>query len=451
MQHCTKRTLGRAVRLSMITHREGRSVVLPQGLSAVKKAGSARLKSIFESRGGFVVAHFLHWLLWAASSLIPKPRGRAGARAGTAIVCPPGGGNIGDQALVESAAWNSASPVTLVVRSESNYGIPGWLTDKNVNTLELPQLLYGVKPSHFRDVLRFMAIARRSKSVVFIGADIMDGRYSAAASVNRWSLALLASACGADTSVLGFSWNASPSASSQAGLLKADGDAALWVRDPVSLQRTRELGASRVRMCADIVFAHPVLQLPSECGQLPESIDRFTQSGDYAVVNASGFIGSDNHIVVQYRAIVEMLREAGLSVVLLPHVMRGFSDLDCLRQFHLEDGRSLLIDSLLSPAQVAALARGARLVVTGRMHLAVLASLVRTPVLTLATQGKVDGLYELLERPEWVLDSRSDFSKQVLKALDEVGSSNLAYPTECAYNNVKELARLPFVRSSEPR
>lgn len=400
-----------------------------------------------EGSTGFYYVHFVHRMLmlgswpWFRVTRIPPE-----TRSGIVIVCPPGGGNIGDQALVESAAWNVDEPVTLIVRAESNIEIPRWLAARGIVKIALPRLLYGMTFAHLMDVVRFIAIARRSTSVMIIGADIMDGRYSAMASLNRWSLALLARSSGANTSVLGFSWNSSPHASCETGLLKADESISLWLRDPVSHRRVKALGAKNAKQCSDIVFAHPARELPLEFRKLPDSILKETQKyGGYAIVNASGYIGTDDHVISEYQSIVQMFADAGLGVVFLPHVMRGASDLECLRRLNdLCEGRSVLVDHLLSPAQVGELATGARLVVTGRMHLAVLSSLARTSVLTLATQGKVDGLYELLERPDWVLDSQTDFSGQVGQAMTEVIATDFKFPRVEALQKIQTMAHAPF-------
>lgn len=405
-------------------------------------------KAFLESSTGFHLIHGSHLLLWRLfpSSSLRLRRSSADARQGVLIVCPPGGGNIGDQALVESAAWNSEGPVTLVVRNESNYAIPQWLAEKKITTVPFVDLLYGVGFKHLRDVVRFLAIARRSVSVVIIGADIMDGNYKTIASVNRWSLAVLARRCGARASVIGFSWNSIPRESSKAGLLKADKSVKLWVRDPISLRRVQEAGAATAQLCSDIVFGHPAADGDPGLNNIPEDVAAQVRAcPEYAILNASGYIGDDDNVSSEYRSIVKMLQSAGVGVVLLPHVMRGSSDFDCLRRLHEScDGQLILIDRLLTPAQVTRLASEAKLVVTGRMHLAVLASMAGTPVLTLATQGKVDGLYELLGRPDWVLDGRTQFSTTVNSAFVEANESDFDFPGDDALSRIRHLSRRPF-------
>jgi polysaccharide pyruvyl transferase WcaK-like protein len=348
--------------------------------------------------------------------------------------------------LAESAAWNSEQPVTLIARTNSSFELPEWLAERDVSVVAMPHLLYGLGRKHLAEVLKFVQLVEKSRAVVILGADVMDGRYNAIASVNRWSLALLARAGGATSSVLGFSWNSSPNGSSVAGLRKAGASVQLWVRDPASLARVESLGAVDADLCADIVFAHPAPTLPAQFGILPSNITRrMPASGDYAIVNASSYVGSDQHVTSEYRSILKKFEIDGTTVIFLPHVMRLGSDLECLRPlFNAFSGTAVLVDELLTPTQVAHLVKNAKIVITGRMHLAVLSALVRTPVLTMSTQGKVDGLYELFGRPDWVLEAGKKFSERVIIAIEELSSSDDAFPSDQAMNNIRELSCRPF-------
>lgn len=422
-------------------------VLLSKYVRPLRKHAGARFRTVIASSVGFHYVHSIHRLVLLILLLSTRiRRNRKTQRKGVVIICSPGGGNIGDQALTESASWNSVGPITLVMRNESNFDLPEWLAVREIAKIALPDLLYGLGLRHLRELVRFLRITQTCNSVIIIGADIMDGCYNTTASLNRWSLAILAQACGAKTSVLGFSWNATPRASSKAGMLRADGVATLWIRDPASYDRARALGARHVKLCADIVFAHPARELSTEYKRLPDFIARALESfQSYAIINASSFVGDNDHVRAEYRKMVDDFHRAGVGIVFLPHVMRKGSDLDCLLPLYKEfDGAAILIDTLLTPAQIGELTSGARIVVAGRMHLAVLSSLARTPVLTLATQGKVDGLYELLGRPEWVLESQSEFSERVQKAHSEIATSSFNFPQSDAFEKIRDLARIPF-------
>lgn len=427
---------------------QGKSTILTtQVLRSLTHKCKRYAKLIFEHQAGFYFFHFLHRVT-GDLTILPnlKHRRFAGQRDGTVIICPPGGGNIGDQALAESAAWNSRGRISMLVRNSSDYTLPLWLSSRQISIIETPHLLYGTSFLHFRDVWRFALLARRSESVKIIGADIMDGSYQPRASMLRWSIAALASSCGASASILGFSWNAAPIASSVAGLNFANKRVALWARDPVSYQRLQKWGATHVRQCADIVFAHPVRSLPGQFRELPESVEQqIRELNNYVIINASGLIGAEAHVIGEYRSIIRFFHNEGVPVILLPHVTRSASDIECLRLLHnMTCRKSVLVETLLTPAQIAELTSAALLVVTGRMHLAVLSAAMETPALTLSTQGKVEGLYELLERPHWALNSSSKFSLEVRNAYKEIVTTHARFPSEDASIKLRRLSVAPF-------
>lgn len=76
-----------------------------------------------------------------------------------------------------------------------------------------------------------------------------------------------------------------------------------------------------------------------------------------------------------------------------------------------------VVSELLRPLQVRKLAREAEAVVTGRMHLSILALSVGTPAIVLSTQGKVSGLMTRVGHPEWCVEPVPGMSKDAIAAL----------------------------------
>lgn len=176
----------------------------------------------------------------------------------------------------------------------------------------------------------------------------------------------------------------------------------LFVRDPVSLARLHSDGVDSCMQTADIVF-----NLDVSAAVDPPGIPVWT---NHVVVNASGLVGKRNESQTSiYVAMISALREVGLSVILLPHVIRGGGDdLAALREIYSEfeaDNNVFLIDRLLSPYEVLGVVDGARTIVSGRMHLSVLALLSGVPAVTVSTQGKVEGLMDLFETRELFVSS----------------------------------------------
>jgi polysaccharide pyruvyl transferase WcaK-like protein len=66
------------------------------------------------------------------------------------------------------------------------------------------------------------------------------------------------------------------------------------------------------------------------------------------------------------------------------------------------------------------LAARAALTVTGRMHLAVMSLMHAVPAITLASQGKVEGLMQLFSTPELCVVAGPGFATAVIEVVDRV-------------------------------
>jgi colanic acid/amylovoran biosynthesis protein len=188
------------------------------------------------------------------------------------------------------------------------------------------------------------------------------------------------------------------------------------LRDPISAQRAEADGILGVERTADIVFA-------------ARTVDRsaaapFLDVGkDIALVNVSGLISRDLDQVAEYVAVVDHLRGLDLHVVILPHVSRSKGDdmLACAAVAERVGDRDVtFIAELLAPAQVRGLTELAVITVTGRMHLAVMSLWNGKPAITLATQGKVEGLMEMVDTRELCVVPRVGFSRTVIDIIDQV-------------------------------
>ena len=305
------------------------------------------------------------------------------------LLAAPGMGNIGDEAMLEAFVKNVRGEVAIVVRSDADYptaSIPAKVT-------HLPSLFYGSPFRAALDIWRYARIVRGARSVSLVGADIMDGAYSADASVRRALAVKYAARSGANARVLGFSWNENP-ASSALKSLKAAARAGvlLFPRDPASAARLTAAGCANLEQTSDIVFTS------SDTTPLPTEIS--IPGNDFAVVNASSFVARGVDSTQSYIELIDSLHSFGLHVVLLPHVVRDGGDPTILREIYDSLGddqkkKTLLIDRKLAPAQVRFLASKARLVVTGRMHLSVMSLRLGTPTAVVGTQGKVEGMMEM--------------------------------------------------------
>src|SRR4051794_22303925 len=104
------------------------------------------------------------------------------------LIAPPGGGNVGDQAMVQAFLENTSGPVVLVVSAADALRIPAPFADR-VRVEPLPALLYGSGAKHRAAIASLAATLRSARTLSVVGADIMDGAYVPRASVARAAIA----------------------------------------------------------------------------------------------------------------------------------------------------------------------------------------------------------------------------------------------------------------------
>ncbi len=306
------------------------------------------------------------------------------ASAPAVLLAPPGGGNIGDEAMVASFIKNTPGEVLVVVRRRADIRILSTVENR-VSVVEMPHLFYRRSLRALVDLGRYWRLLGHARSVALVGADIMDGAYNEDASVARAQALELARRRGLDVRVLGFSWNGTASARATHHLRRAsESGVIMCVRDEFSLARIVRDGISSTRQVSDVVFA--LFGDPSE-QDLPQR--------DRVIVNASGLVARDGNMTSTYANVCSDLVSRGYSVTLLPHVIRGGGDdLAACRAVagRLPAGTVEVVEGLLSPFEVYDLCRRAALVVSGRMHLGVIGLCAGAVPVLISTQGKVEGL-----------------------------------------------------------
>ncbi|MBB6390270.1 polysaccharide pyruvyl transferase family protein [Microbacterium thalassium] len=335
---------------------------------------------------------------------------------GHVVLAPPGRGNIGDQALVEAFVEAVEGPVTVIVRAPDDIDIPERLAPR-MRTVALPALVYGSAVGRARDLRRLNSAVAGAATFAILGADIMDGAYVARASVGRALLARRFAELGWDCRVIGFSWNAAPAAVALDALRSADrAGSVLYVRDPRSAERARGDGL-RAQDSADIVFT----AASRDPGVVDRLLPDLAPEEPLALVNASGLVGAR---LGGYADAIRRLRESGRRVLIVPHVSRhGADDIPlctALADVFAADAGVVLVPELLTPPEIRSLGARASVVVTGRMHLAVMSLTAGTPALTVATQGKVEGLMDLFGTPELCIAPGDDFDHDLPAAVQAV-------------------------------
>lgn len=365
---------------------------------------------------------------------------RGGDPAGPhVVITAPGGGNIGDQALFEAFVENIEGRIVAVTSSNESVDVPAAAADR-VEVLVLPELVYGHGRARGHELERFARMVGRAASLSVIGADIMDGRYKLRASVNRSNLAAAVAALGIDTRIIGFSWNGEARFAARRALVSASTNGVVpMLRDPVSARRAAADGVRNIRETADIVFAADTVDTSST-----SFVAGVTKP--IALVNVSGLISRTFSQDEEFELIIGHLRATGHHVILLPHVSRPKGDdlVACQSVYERVDAEDVtFVRELLTPAQIRGLTSVASITITGRMHLAIMTLWSGKPAITLATQGKVEGLMALVGAPELCVVPRAGFGGEVVAAIQAtIGADSSARRSIAeALPAVKELAR----------
>ncbi|WP_394524449.1 polysaccharide pyruvyl transferase family protein [Paenarthrobacter nicotinovorans] len=370
-------------------------------------------------------------------------------RAGHAILNSPGSGNIGDQAMFESFVGNVPGNIVAIVKSKDAYALPGATDRDRVEFFVMPNLIYSKSFRHYADLWRLGRRIRRVETFSVMGADIMDGGYGTHSSMVEWNIAKTIQESGIPARVLGFSWNGrAPQEVTKLARLAGNAGVRVLARDPDSHDRLVADGITGVVQATDMVFSFGATR--SDAPQLEAAEATSELHGKLAIVNVSGLIGRSMEQEDEYDHLLGTLESLGYTCVLLPHVSHSnvddISATKKLREVSAPAKRSVFVDRLLTPSEVSALVERAHVVVTGRMHLSILALSAKKPVIVLATQGKVSGLMSLFEVPEHCIEPAEGFGPKISELLISLEADRDAVVTRLSSNlrNVQRLSALNF-------
>jgi len=368
-------------------------------------------------------------------------------RVSHVVLASTGNRNIGDQAMLESYIANVEGHIDVIATSRSTYQIPD-SANTRVRLHILDGLANGRRRSRARDLATFQALISEAMSFSVIGADLMDAGYQLRGPSLSWALATGAALAGIDTRVLGFSWGERVPETIVAAARRASAAGVqLFARDPDSAARLTQDGVTGVTEVVDIVFTLPGVDVDTPEW---EHLHRAYEAGqEIGYLNISGLIAARIDLRDDYVKVVNAMRDLGLRVVLVPHVDNaGGSDIAAGREFAAYCARQGspvdTIDRLLAPRQVRAIAGLGKVVVTGRMHLGILAISAGTPAMVLSTQGKVSGLLGRIGHPEWCLEPVHGFSDSVTRQLSTILEGSAATDLKARLPDLRLAAGLNF-------
>lgn len=257
------------------------------------------------------------------------------------------------------------------------------------------------------DLFRFVTLASHFETFILVGADCVDGFYSESRSVRRIQLAGLAAKLGVSSSIVGFSFNATPAPSSIAAFSALPASVAVVARDALSARRLQGHTGRNVQLGADLAFlleAHESERLAPVVGWI--SGERH-QGRVVLAINANALIARwvagatlETLITAYEEALTIAAARSGLSYVFVSHDLRGEHNDAAIAAQILERlpaevrKHTLSVSPNHSAAEVKALAGCVDAALTGRMHFAIACLGRGVPVLCISYQDKTEGLYE---------------------------------------------------------
>ncbi|WP_165067510.1 polysaccharide pyruvyl transferase family protein [Marisediminicola senii] len=367
-----------------------------------------------------------------------------------ALIAATGGGNLGDQAMLETFLDETAGlERSIFVQSRSAVDVTSAFGRSGADDLvAMPGLTHGFGLRHFTSLYRFGRLLSSFATLFVVGADVMDGAYSDKASRTRWLIAKVAADRGVKVAVLGFSWNGKPTRGAREAMRRASkSNVTMYARDPLSATRLREDGSTSVVEAADTVFLYSRRDEDSREAQLVAQARRAGKR--IALVNASGLVASSTSQVGAYASAIQLLQRLNYAVFMVPHVDRApRSDTSAIAAImtSIPDSAKPTVIEMTNPSIVRTMALGADLVITGRMHLAVIALSCGVPAAVIATQGKVMGLLELFSLTDLCLEPGATLEQEMLSRIhlinDRIGG--VRNEIQRALPHVKQLAERNF-------
>lgn len=342
--------------------------------------------------------------------------GRRNQVSTAVILASPGGMNLGDQAMLESAVANLSGPVSVFLCDPNSYDLDQLGKPVDIGT-------WGSLLSH-RNINRFRqayALGRhlpRNSTLFAIGADMMDGGYSPATSGRIWQIAAAVRLSGARARILGFSWKGRVADRvRRAARIAVALGVEVATRDVDSHDRFANEIDSVTLNASDIVFATPPLALGNPISRIQSLLSKLDTDRPIAVLNVSALIAERYDYLEEHRCVVDALLTNGWQVILLPHVWNPSSDDRVVVRALFESLESRdsvhLMSEALSVAQERTLLSTVDLVVTGRMHLAVLSLLEGVVPIVISTQGKVSGLLKFFDLEDHCIDFSEGYGSRI--------------------------------------
>ncbi len=396
------------------------------------------------------------------SMLRPWLTGLRSARPSCLIVPPDDGcGSFGDHAMLLSllSGMKKRRPdIVPGIFLRERRGEDGFLANMVVNVRH-----FGAQPG-VSLLDHFAAAAAAHDHVVFMGADILDGGYGHACSLQQFAMMAKAHELSLPVDVLGFSFRETDDPVILDAVRALSSFARLHVRDAVSLERLKAAGCSNLVPVADLAFLFDENDFPCSApvSEVLDAVHALKAQGRRPVGLHVTARRDEGYLDFFARLVRALYAVPGVVPVLLPHDSRVYADkysdeylLGRLAAYL--ERRSLPFVSAVSACPdescVKRIVSALDLVVTSRMHLAIAAMSRSVPAVSFAYQGKFEGLYRFFDFEEPPIFRASSFRPEDLTRCAAALLSKNARPMMQRCNeNIRRLAgdNFDFLESFPP-
>jgi polysaccharide pyruvyl transferase WcaK-like protein len=373
--------------------------------------------------------------------------GRAASAGGVAVIPPAGVGNLGDAAMINVTARK--------LRERGSYprlGMKAGWDALDAFDAYVDGNRYFYTGSRAAGLLLSEHL-KRCEEVLLVGADIVDGVYNPPSVSRRLKVLRQVAERGARAAILGCSFSETPDASCLEVLRQLPASVRIKARDKVSRIRMEHAIGRPIEEVADLAFLLSPDHRSGAVEMNNEWVEARRRSGDRVVaVNANYIIDRKYEgFSVALTELMRLLLRRPVSLLLVPHDTRTErSDWvilsEAMAALSPSFGSRIRMMDPRSPEEVRAVLSNVDLVVTGRMHVAILAFSAGRPALGFGYQGKFEGLYDrmglaearLLRSPAALVEDPGAMAAEVWENL--AVSEQLASRISVALPAVRRLA-----------
>jgi len=364
--------------------------------------------------------------------------------------------NRGDQALLAVAMEGllRTNPRRIDVVATSWRPIESVKSTSKVRIRTDLHLAFGTQRA-LREQIAYLRLLRGAKSLVLIGADVLDEGYSVSRSEASLYSLELAAKLGVATRVVSFSINGSSSPALDERLRRVGRHTRLFVRDPVTYRRLAAAGVGNIVQAGDLAY----LLEPAPVDAISDDLRPFIEQHQGRLIGLNltavvlGQYGEEETRLANLaKACAKLAAEDGMRFLLIPHDEP--EGVDYLRSFlsrleAIAPGAAKLVEPLPHVAALKRLAGCCRHLFTCRLHLGIGALGMCTPLTGFPYQGKFEGQFELfglssdgLIGPSSFPDSANGLAELMRHRIEQ--SDELSDQIKTKLPSVRELALRNF-------